>query len=501
VWVDGSPRVACVTPARRVVGRRVTTLEGLDPQLRRAWSEAFTRSGASQCGFCTPGIIMRLAALLQSRGRLDEAAVKNALLAHLCRCTGWRTIFDAARLVGAGMGEGASASPAFPPPQRDTGKARERATIETGSPQHVGPEIALGEGGFADDLAPADCAVAVPGSSGEFSVGESVARARVNAHRVQGRNTTVPIGHPLEIPEGDWALSLRTTFVEPAYLEPDASWCEPGGQPVTPLANGGAFGGKLRSPVADVARRLACEQDRAVRVLFGREDVVRMGPKRPPVAAALREDGSGIIRVGRTPGSDDLADWVTAVRRVLPRVEVEEVLVHGPPVSSALRGAGWAEAVAMSVALDAQRAGLAQIGTPLTGHRVTVEAPNGARCVAELNSDGSVSVALAAGEVLDEVVLRSYAIGAVHQALGWVRSEGIAVADDGEVLDLTIRSFGIINAKDMPPVTVYVEADDRPALRIGDAVFAAVSAAAWLAGGLVSDWPISRRSRGRPLSA
>ena len=53
---------------------------------------AFTATGASQCGFCTPGIIMRLSAL----DRHDEATVGRALLAHLCRCTGWRTIFEAA---------------------------------------------------------------------------------------------------------------------------------------------------------------------------------------------------------------------------------------------------------------------------------------------------------------------------------------------------------------------------------------------------------------------
>jgi xanthine dehydrogenase small subunit len=465
----------------------VTTLEGLDAQLRDSWSEAFSSTGASQCGFCTPGIIMRLAALAQSRGRLDEPAVKNALLAHLCRCTGWRTIFDAARLATGGD---------MAPGERDIDKARQRATIESGSPQRVGPEIALGAGGFADDLAPADCLVAVPDARGEFSVGETVAQARVNARKVQGRNTTVGIGHPLDVPEGDWALSLRTTFVEPAYLEPDASWCEPGEDPVTPLANGGAFGGKLSSPVADAARRLAAEHRRPVRVLFSREDVARLGPKRPPIAAALSADGSGIIAVGRTPGSDDLSAWVLAVRSVLPNVEVKEVPVNGPPVSSLLRAAGWAEATVLSAALDAKRTGHADVGGPLTGYPVTVDAPNGARCTAKLETDKSVSVILSAGEVLDEVELRSYAVGAVHQALGWVRSEGIAVAADGEVLDLTIRSFGIINAKEMPGVTVEVAEDGRPPLKVGDAVFAAVAAATWLAEGLEPDWPIARRSRG-----
>ncbi|MGH9164533.1 MAG: (2Fe-2S)-binding protein, partial [Acidimicrobiales bacterium] len=91
VLVDGQARVACVTPARRVAGRSVTTLDGLDPEERQGWAEAFTAAGASQCGFCTPGIIVSLAALAP-RGEAGPAAVEQAMLAHLCRCTGWRSI-------------------------------------------------------------------------------------------------------------------------------------------------------------------------------------------------------------------------------------------------------------------------------------------------------------------------------------------------------------------------------------------------------------------------
>ncbi len=103
VWVDGAPRVACVTPARRVEGRSVTTLDGLDPEMRATWAEAFCATGASQCGFCTPGIIMRLAAARQEP--------EQGLLAHLCRCTGWRTILEAAAMVEAG--ELSRAGPGF----------------------------------------------------------------------------------------------------------------------------------------------------------------------------------------------------------------------------------------------------------------------------------------------------------------------------------------------------------------------------------------------------
>ena len=82
VWVDGAPRVACVTPIRRVAGRDVTTLEGLSDEQTARWSEAFVAHGASQCGFCTPGIVMRLAALEDGgaggRGRTGHGRARVA---------------------------------------------------------------------------------------------------------------------------------------------------------------------------------------------------------------------------------------------------------------------------------------------------------------------------------------------------------------------------------------------------------------------------------------
>ena len=106
VWVDGVPRVACVTPIRRVRGREVTTLEGLAHDQRDRWADAFVARGASQCGFCTPGIVMRLAALeaegAEGRGRTTHASsmelrrdIEAGLRAHLCRCTGWQSIVEA----------------------------------------------------------------------------------------------------------------------------------------------------------------------------------------------------------------------------------------------------------------------------------------------------------------------------------------------------------------------------------------------------------------------
>ncbi len=106
-----------------------------------------------------------------------------------------------------------------------------------------------------------------------------------------------------------------------------------------------------------------------------------------------------------------------------------------------------------------------------------------------------------AGELLDPVTLRSYALGAVHQALGLVWSEGIAVDAAGEPLDLTIRSFGILTAREMPEVDVVLHAEDRWPVNGSDAVFAATAAAAWMAEGGAARWPTRRGGAARRSTA
>jgi xanthine dehydrogenase small subunit len=468
VLVDGQPRVACVTPVRRIAGRSVTTLDGLAPEVRSRWGDAFCATGASQCGFCTPGIICRLEGLrTKGTAPADHDALEQALLAHLCRCTGWRTIFEA---WDAAVG---STPPA---PRRDLAAAATRAELEGGSPQAVGPEVALGHGGFADDTAPADALVAVPDGRGGWAVGDTLAEARAIAGKVQGRRTTVEARPPLALPAGDWSATLRTSWVEPAYLEPDASWCEPGGEPCTPLANGGAFGGKVGSPVTGAARALADQHGRAVRVLLDREDVVRSGPKRPPVAGGADEHGHGVLRVARTAGIAE------AIASVAPHLVVEEVDLVGLPTSVDLRAAGWAEATVLL-------AGAQGFTEPVT------DPVSGAVAQAAIDADGTVRVRVEAGELLDEVVLRSYATGAAHMALSWISSEGLAVDEEGTALDLTIRSFGVLRAIDTPPIEVELVASDRPARRGSDAVFVAVASAAWLHLGCPVDWPTGTRWR------
>jgi xanthine dehydrogenase small subunit len=474
-----------VTPARRVAGRSVTTLEGLDPVLRSRWVDAFVDAGASQCGFCTPGILMRLAALSATPARSDPGSVRSALLANLCRCTGWQSIVDAAgRVLGIGTGHEHNVAVA-----RDPLLASWRAQVEGPAFQASGPSVVLGNAGFASDTAPAGALIAIC-DDGRVSVADDLAAARRGLPKVQGRRSGVPLRHPLEVPEGEWALTLQTTWVEPAYLEPDASWCVPGGPPASSLANGGAFGGKRRSPVSDQARVLADTHGRPVLALWTREEVVRRGPKRPPVAIGVRADGSGVMRIARPDGSADLAPLRAAALEAAPALELEEWPVAGPPVGPELRAAGWAEATVVMAALRARAHGTVGRGVP-----VEVTGRDGGRARVLIGEDDRVAVEVWAGEVLDETTLRSYCFGAVHQALGWVRTEGLAVDDAGRVQDLTMRSFGVLAARDTPAVAVTVHPSDRLPVNGSDAVFAATAAAAWLADDLAPHWPTRRSVR------
>ncbi len=490
--MDGAPRVACVTPVRRLVGREITTLEGLPDADRQAWAGALVASGGSQCGFCTPGIVMRLAAL---DGPVTDDRLDQSLLAHLCRCTGWQTIREAAHdVLDPPLVSGPEAGP-----RRDLGDAAARAALEGGVSQRVGSTVVLGDAGFADDGCPADALVAVVDGDG-YAVAASLPAARAAAGKIQGRSTTVALAHPVNVPSGKWALTLSTTWVEPAYVEPDASWCQPGAEPASPYGNGGAFGGKLHSPVAKDARRLADEHGRPVRVLWSREDVVRLGPKRPPVAGGIAPDGTGVLRVGVTGGVLDDRAWAELTRSVAavaPGLVLEQVVVVGPPVSVDLRAAVWAEAAVLHAAAQLASGDGRVIDVP-----VEVTAPGGGRSVVRCADDGSLDIEVAAGPVLDAVVMRSYAIGAAHQALGWVGSEGIAVGSDGQVHDLTVRSFGILQSRAMPQVTVRlvegsVQGLGTSSVNGSDAVFAAVAAARWLADGVPPTWPTDRAGAGR----
>jgi aerobic-type carbon monoxide dehydrogenase small subunit (CoxS/CutS family) len=98
VLVGGTPVSSCCHLAADVEGQDVLTIEGLAelPAFERL-EEAFTRHAALQCGFCTPGMLLTVHALLQDGELTSAEAIMHGLGGNLCRCTGYRGIVDAVR--------------------------------------------------------------------------------------------------------------------------------------------------------------------------------------------------------------------------------------------------------------------------------------------------------------------------------------------------------------------------------------------------------------------
>ncbi|MGE5357744.1 MAG: (2Fe-2S)-binding protein, partial [Bacteroidales bacterium] len=92
VLVDGEPVNACLVPFAHVRGARVTTIEGV--RGARALQDAFVREGATQCGICTPGLILA-ASTLPRGATLDD--VRTSLAGNICRCTGYAAVYRAVR--------------------------------------------------------------------------------------------------------------------------------------------------------------------------------------------------------------------------------------------------------------------------------------------------------------------------------------------------------------------------------------------------------------------
>jgi aerobic-type carbon monoxide dehydrogenase small subunit (CoxS/CutS family) len=140
VLVDGKAVVACAQPAERFAGRAITTQEGLPAADREMWADCFVVAGASQCGFCSPGILMKATALLAKTPEPTREEVASALAGNLCRCTGYVKIIDGIMLA-AGVRRGQPM-----PPVHNSGRV--------GSPtaRYQGRELALGEKPYINDM-------------------------------------------------------------------------------------------------------------------------------------------------------------------------------------------------------------------------------------------------------------------------------------------------------------------------------------------------------------
>jgi len=103
VLVEGQPLLSCLMVAHECQGRNVTTVEGLTEDGRlHPLQECFADLGASQCGYCSPGILITAKALLDREPNPSRELIKEALSGNLCRCTGYQQILDAVEQAAAG---------------------------------------------------------------------------------------------------------------------------------------------------------------------------------------------------------------------------------------------------------------------------------------------------------------------------------------------------------------------------------------------------------------
>lgn len=97
VLIDGTPMNSCIYLAAWAHGKTITTIEGLAQDgLLTPVQEAFVDEGAIQCGFCTPGVVLSTTAMVDSGKSFTHDDVRRELSGHLCRCTGYQKIVDAA---------------------------------------------------------------------------------------------------------------------------------------------------------------------------------------------------------------------------------------------------------------------------------------------------------------------------------------------------------------------------------------------------------------------
>jgi len=141
VLIDGKARLSCKTKLSQISGKEVITLEGLQKKRKEIIAHSLVEKGAVQCGFCTPGIIVKAYQLLEQNKKPTKSDIKKALRNHLCRCTGYVKIVEGIELAAEHI-------------EKDEIPSEQDFKHSIGAPirKYKGIETALGQRAFTDDL-------------------------------------------------------------------------------------------------------------------------------------------------------------------------------------------------------------------------------------------------------------------------------------------------------------------------------------------------------------
>ncbi|MTJ82576.1 MAG: selenium-dependent xanthine dehydrogenase, partial [Telmatospirillum sp.] len=191
--IDGSPRVTCSIRIEQVEGRDITTLEGVAEEERQLYADAFQAAAGVQCGFCTPGLVLRIKHLTDQNRPLTRDEIARALDGHLCRCTGYVKIIDAVQLINAAKRGGA-----LPVPVAGGGVGARLA-------RYQGADLVLGTRPFVNDLD-------VPGMLHGALTFSPHARARVkriDIRRALALPGVVMVATARDVPGDRWVGQIR----------------------------------------------------------------------------------------------------------------------------------------------------------------------------------------------------------------------------------------------------------------------------------------------------
>src|SRR5262249_38648246 len=140
VIVDGRAVVSCAVPARSVAGKTVLTLEGFSEFERETFADSFVAAGGLQCGFCTPGIIVRAKNLIDKSPDPTDDQINRVLSMHHCRCTGYVKIVESIKQAATCLRDQHS------PQLESSGR------VGASTPRYEARELALGVRPFIDDM-------------------------------------------------------------------------------------------------------------------------------------------------------------------------------------------------------------------------------------------------------------------------------------------------------------------------------------------------------------
>ena len=206
VLIGGKARISCQTSMEKVAGAEITTIEGFDPAEVDRMAEAFAACGALQCGFCTPGIVVRTKSLIDKNGAaLTREQAARHLGAHLCRCTGYTKVLDAVEALA----------------HDDVPVAVRPGGVGTSGTKYEGRQLSIGLRPFIDDMAPAGCLhgalrLADHARADVIGIDASAALAEPGVHAVLTA-ADIPAAHRVGIIHKDWPVMIpeggRTSYL------------------------------------------------------------------------------------------------------------------------------------------------------------------------------------------------------------------------------------------------------------------------------------------------